>query len=942
MKRFFLTFAMAACLLAPASAAMVSFPVNQFGGINTDDDPLTLKKNTPDSLNVVTDNGQGVEGRKGFISRSTDTATAMWELPHSNGNRYLIKWSDSEDRLEASLDGITFNIAVATTADGVPVSGAVLGDAFYFTNTTDGLKKITFSGNTATLAIHLSTLTFSQIASWKGRIWGVGKSGSERILFGSAYTNGTSWTLSSYPDDTSPTQRTISGAFDEPITALFASPFDTLMWFKAHSFGAVYGSNYNNFSQKVLSETAGTSYPETIRECDGYVRFMGPNRTIWEYKGGLLRPENRITDSIDDLMATFSQGDAGSRQYAISTQAEFAAGTSLYVSTTIAAGSVVLSTWTDGDSSSSEFASGTYSNTQYCSYQLYSMSASGVCLSTTNTNILDYSFEPPNEGDDWTFSGVTANGIVLPTYVTPTNAKDGGYVSILDKTGTTHYDTYTLEVLYPTSDTAWYTHSYTATDNEWTQRTIPFSTIGPSYFGTSVMGRMARIRIKYDAEMYFVSDPFMLSGSDMTYWDNHHIIAPSTVRLVFDLFEGGVSTVTTGSYVSQVFDTAITTPAWIQSESIRPSASISYHNSAIYTRVSSNSANWDSYQLWGTGAEILICGESESDYCDWYPRIPSASKRYLQYKWEVSTGATGEYIPYIFYIDMAARSSTGSWVSPSVQTTGMSAHDVFTANGSLDGGTISFVIYGDTDSTKTILNGVPVASSYVTSQTITDTAIPSIATAAYVFVGANFAITASTQDPQLDDMTVKWKTGSTVRAASAYYDQRYWLSLAANSTTNNRILVFDRNREWQLYSGINADSLALYNGSLVFGNSSGLFQAETGYDDNGTAITAYYTSPTYAPAGIDIWTALDMLYMTTTNSESDMSTSYFLDGKITEHSMGPWAMNTTTGYQNFKLPFSMEGAQKSKYVKFKWTVTGSDAWKILNANIYYQPDPIPE
>jgi hypothetical protein len=193
----------------------------------------------------------------------------------------------------------------------------------------------------------------------------------------------------------------------------------------------------------------------------------------------------------------------------------------------------------------------------------------------------------------------------------------------------------------------------------------------------------------------------------------------------------------------------------------------------------------------------------------------------------------------------------------------------------------------------------------------------------------------------MEDMIVKWQTGSTLRVASAFANKRYWLALAQNSTTNNRILVYDKNQKWHPYLGINASSM-LYDTDLYFSNSGGVFQAENGYNDNGASITSYYRTPTYALAGPDTYAQYQGLYMTTANSASVLGTKYQLNGNGTDYSLGSWTMNTTQGYQNFKLPFSVDEAHKSKYINFKWTVEGSAYWRILNGNLYFIKDLMPD
>ena len=83
-----------------AQSSVVGAPqgitIEEFKGLNTDDSPLTLEDGqTPDSENIVTDEGTGFSGREGFVDFSTEPCRAFWELTHSNGTRFLVCQSSS-------------------------------------------------------------------------------------------------------------------------------------------------------------------------------------------------------------------------------------------------------------------------------------------------------------------------------------------------------------------------------------------------------------------------------------------------------------------------------------------------------------------------------------------------------------------------------------------------------------------------------------------------------------------------------------------------------------------------------------------------------------------------------------------------------------------------------------------------------------------------------
>lgn len=104
--------------------------INVFKGLNTDDDELLMEDGqTSDAENVVTDEGVGLTGRKGFVDFSTEPSNNFWVLNHSNGNSYLI--SQSSGNIKALSSGNSFDISVGTVDNTVETVGAVLGDLFF-------------------------------------------------------------------------------------------------------------------------------------------------------------------------------------------------------------------------------------------------------------------------------------------------------------------------------------------------------------------------------------------------------------------------------------------------------------------------------------------------------------------------------------------------------------------------------------------------------------------------------------------------------------------------------------------------------------------------------------------------------------------------------------------------------------------------------------------
>jgi hypothetical protein len=821
VKRWLLALLLTA---APAGAATVS--VNQFSGLNTEDSALSLADGqSPDSENVVTDEGPGLSGRQGFIQRSTEPITGLWQFPKSDGTRYLIV--RSSNTLKASLDGQSFTIAVASLPANTSVACAALGDRFYFVSTADGLKY--WGGTAGSPATTVdATMTADKIAVFKGRVVIAGRTTNQRALYLSKYLDGTNFTTPTNPSEDDATTITVSGALDENIQGIYSTFQDKLMVFKKSSFGGLYGSKRSNFVLRTFSDSVGLSSQESVQDCDGLLRWLGANRDVWEFDGATLKSlTNQVTSEFDAI----AQGDSASRSYTVTSGSDWAG-------VTYSAGSAFVDTMTvvgrmstlfpetfdsvrDGSSGSYPLWTSFWHVPSFTAAQpTHSASAS---LSSSRLR-----FQNTNTAD--TFSNVT--------YQSSTTFRPGSAAS-----GTTFY----FEV--PRYDTTGFISFYPALQVYLSTWTVP-SGSGTS-FPASGSAEML-LRFKRNNATSVAVDAFSLCG-------------------VSGLF--GVITATVPFNVSM----------WKNSTAF----SLTINGTVV------------------TQGNVSSCDEGNS-------------KLFLDFTTAASDTSD------IVEMDTVGVMPQAITLTTPVQTLGtISAWNTFAAT---DGGTGVSYALGSSSTTS-------VTSFTTTSKNTT----PTISTNTYAAIRATVSPTTTTTAGYIDDMTLNWVEGSTIPLASGYVDQRYWLSVTVSSTANNRIYVFDRDRQWQRYTGINASVMGPYNSRLLFGNLTGVYLTESGYTDNGTAITASFRTKTLAPAGLDLFSKYKTLYLTAENSDATLETDFRSD-QWDESSLGTVVMNETPGIQTIKLPFSTAGVQQSRFIDLNWSVSGSSFWRLLNANLYFDPD----
>lgn len=913
-SRFVLAFGLPFLFLTHAKAQ--TFPISTFAGINTDDSPLLLKNGqTPGSQNVRTDEpGGGLEGRQGFAIANTQSCSDVWEFPNSNGTRYVICRSTVTNTLIGGQNIGNLNIIISTVSAAFPTVASVLGDKFFWSNKTDGLSYWT---GTSTVAVN-SSLKFDNLVTHQGRLWGSGVPGAERTIYGSALSDGTDFALVATPADDDPTQIVVGGANDEVLAALYASFQGRLMWFKAHSFGAILGVDRSDFELKTYSDKIGTAYKDSIQDCAGFLRFLGPLRTLWEFDGGQFI---KISEPIDNLMATFTQGDANNRSRSWTTKEDFDRGSNNFTSNAISAGDVKLSLRSDGDTSGTDFGAGTSVNMDTTTFD------GELILSKNNVNHLNNSFESvtgtcPN---NWLCGGVNTTAVASGAGGPGVPAPQDGSVDVLMETDTNGLINrgYEFIVLDVNGDKLYDSGPQTlliALRNFWDQNVA----IVP----TSIRGKRVRIAISagdFNSNKYGTvqsTDFFVASGDPFFFYIYHSAQATGNCYVFLDLETGGRSTIGNGTFTSRTFDTLISSPAFLPSSyTITPNG----NDINLYTQTSSDGSSWNTRLPWTNGSAPI-----------------SPYKEFVRYQVDMATNSTSDGVPFFTDATLNERASSGSIVLDSFSLGSISQFGSITGNSDTDNGNISYVLFTDTDASKTIVNGVPVASSFVASQTITLGQIPTLSTQAYAFIASTFSITLATQDPTLNDIQLNWSEGSILRVASGFPSQRYWLAMALNSSSNNRILIYDKNREWQLDSGENAVSMANYNGNWYFSNGSGIFQMESGYTDNGSSITSFYTTPTFAPSGVDLVSTFANLFVTTDHSVASLATTYQINGTSTNNSLPTISMSELSGLQNRKLPFANNSLVQGKYIDLTWTVAGTNFWRILGTDLEFRSDKFPQ
>jgi hypothetical protein len=774
---------------------------------------------TPDLQNVDLKTGAIVKRRGSVLQNATtlgsftsQPARFISEFYDTSGTAWFL--SVSSNSLFSSSDAGATNTLLTSTFGITSSSRFSMVSAFGKARLTDGATNwILTDGRTVTAST--SSPKGAINAFYAERIWTAGVSGSPSVLYASAVGDPEDWTTDTTVDSDA-TFFNIRQNDGYNIRALKRFK-NALLVFKDYSIDSISVKNDGlTFAQNPISNTIGTLFPNSIAERPNDIIWLGHDG-YYSYNGSTIK---RISDPVKTTVYGIQQLQNGSRIYGETSQTDFGNGTLTNVSRTISAGDVYLSTWTTTDTSSTNFVAGTLTSIST------SIVTDSIVLAYANSNVSNNSFESGSTG--WTFVGNSAVAVGAAfdgtrlgvgsgtgsAACSATTCSQAGthYASVYDNAGTTLLQ----------SDSFVYSVNYAA-------HTIPLS---------SFRGRNVNVYLSVSRpnpiggfgcacqEFYDVRKSFLASGTDMTFEAK-----TAGTDIFFDYFLDGNDSISSGTFVSQIFDTAISSPTWF----------IPTINDAV-------NGNTITYELQVATASTGVFDSLVSLTTSAAPT--AAAKRFVRYKVTMSTASTGTGLPFMSDMTLSARSLSGRYTSTAIDMTGATSWGQFLGTSLLTSGAQSFEIYTDSNTSMPLgTDGVPTAGFYLSSQTITNGMVPTVAVSTYAHVASTFSVTVATQNAGMADFQLAWNTGgANVPVWSIYYDGDYLSAVAMDGTSvNDTILVYDENEHWLKYRDLPAYGFSLYRQKPYFGSnvqgSIVRFQADGIYNDyNGNAINSYWTS----------------------------------------------------------------------------------------------------
>lgn len=793
-------------------------------GLQTETDSAAIPDTaTPDCLNVDVEDGS-IRTRGGSVAVSTaalggyssSPVRFLYEYVESDGDRWIV--SASSATIFKSNNGGQDNSVLTSTHGFTTSSEYCAVTAFGTMRLTDGTTNwITFNGS----AVGVSTSSPHGLtcAFFGERVW----TSINSTLYGTNINDVDDWTDSGLLD---------SDAISQPVrfndgqglTCLF--PFkDRLLLFKAQSLDAyVRNADGLTYDLVAVSNHIGTSHCNSVVEREGDVAFLGPD-AFYKYEPGSAAYKGyagnvvRISDVIEPTVQTIQQLDSNSIFHTETGESDFAAGTLAQMSSSISPGDIVLSTWTQTDTTSADFVAGTQVN------------ISTLTIADTAVFAVFYNngFEGGSGAVAFGWDGGSSFG-ESNTSRTSTSSRTGSYSGDLGGstdpfapyTPSTSYS-YTVEVISSTDGVIGSTNYTTSPiGTGWAQKSFNMASFSGMF-----------IKLKFftgssTGGVYFKNeDLFLCNGSTLTWYDNTVYTtvnaSSDSSRGLIDDFSGDIL-FTSGTFTTQSHDTAFVTPVWLDGAAAYAENG---HTMSFQTQSSSDSVSWDAAVSWTPGTTPT-----------------SNQKRYIRGVISFSTGTASAGVdqPYLSDISFAARVSTGTYQGAHFATA-ITAFGSVDITETLNSGQTAYAIFTDTDTSASFAT----ASTWISSQTITDGAVPTLTPSTYAFFRASATITAGTQNPTISELSIALTGGNQAPVWSEYHMGSYLTALStASSSGNDSLLLYDRNTAWTMYDHDFYSMKRLLSGSILGGsNSDGKiyrFRDESLESDNGTGINAYWRS----------------------------------------------------------------------------------------------------
>lgn len=890
-------------------------PIGPFGGLNTNISQEAIDATqSPDLLNVdISPGGKSVKKRQGFgidttLTISTSATHNLYKFFDSSGNEVRLVFNDY--KVSSSVNGAAWSVILTTGTYGATWDCTdYLGFAYCVSSAFDNPIK-TNGTTTGTSGVGgTNAVPAGSIVSNSGDRLLVGATASNPSrLYYSASAVFTDFSLGIQPSNSSFEDIVAPGS---KLTHI-AYRFGRWLWWKDQSFGFIVGTGQFDLQIITVSNTIGTLDNTDVYD-GNYVYFRGSDSQIYTYDGSNL--SRAISIDIAPTLRTANRRKANS--WMQTSQTDFNGGSSIpaiNISTTVSVGDVAVSSFQSVENSSTQWNSGSAIN--------ITIGVSSLSLVTNNLGTIT---DPSFEG---TLSTNYVSAGATPAFLTSTgyngdctlNPQSGSkflsmlgggggstdltnprlYFNVLDMTGV-YLSTKALSI--SEQSCAWTSDTFSDTTLVGKRVKFQFHMITNSV-GTD-LNKTAQTVVSY------------IYGGPISYYftcETNHSLG-TYVDCSFDNVSLGTSTIASGSFTSQIYDVGFTSPTY-QLQTIF-TANTSTPTFSLLTSTNNTVGPWVAV-LTSTGTNAI-------------------GNRYARYCSTISLNSTDAAFTYISTATILAR-STGTYYSNVNFAPNITSWSTLGITDSISGN--SAVTYYSRASTGsfTILSSTPNWASQTKNATV------AVSTGTYMQLRADFAITAATESPTLNDFTFNWFEGTAAdKMYATYFQNGIWfsVSLGTAATTNNRILRHDLlSNLWTLYN-IPANGFLTYNNNLYFGDPTAgkIYQFGNNVtSDNGTAINAYWKSKAFF--GDSPFTDKDLRmasWYIAKSSGTSLTLTYTLNESTTvSRSLSLFDSRKNVIQNNWNFPL---GSVATNFNVQFGDNSSNSPWEVFGGVVYFVPRP---
>ena len=955
MKKFWLVLLLASPVFSQESQEQEAVLKDLSGGLVTNISANKIPDNAAAYIqNFVTDFESVAIERNGYVKRDatvlggTKAVYGLWDYTDTSGNQWIISYS-SRTYYKNTIGQTPTAFGPIATTDQIPDAATNLG-VIMFVNGTDSAW--TFNG-TATATVAGAPLG-THVEAWRTRFAISNIGGAKSTVRFSEDGSATNWVLGGNPTD--PFSILVGGANDgEYVRCLIGTYLDSMIIGRKYDLWALDGFDQGDVLLRNISDKVGCIEPRTPQEVDGELVFLSA-RGLEAMNAREIR---LISEPVRDIVDTIVKNTANQRNNLQSSQGDWEAGTQSptgFAFTSRSPGDLEAGTTSWTVSTVADWNTGTITgDTQY------------VDTTTVSGSIQTVFPEPFNTLRDGTAGTLDLwTEFFASDIVSCSNSVSGGILTITGSSfaGATrrcglHSDILIPHITYGTTvqikiedidNNSANDHQFYVLLNTSNTTTVPAS---GTYFGFRVNRLTATTPDVYQFSCVS-NDPGVSCGLDTV------STAPFTASMYIStsnwqfVFPTGTYTGTHSwgineayLYLSGDFQDTGTFNTNISSVAIVPQ-SFSHVSSTFNTGFVNPVQKWDKFYpefMYGAGTTTVSL-QISTDSISWDTGVLTSSavvpnlsqKQYLRSISSIAITDVSQSSPTGYGGFTFGGYSSGVYTSQLISVGSLiTSWGPVTISDVQNGGSIVYQ-FGSTNTAS-----VSAISNWAS---IVNGGIPSVSTNPYAAFRSTMTPLTSTASVKTSDFQTTWNEGGVIPSpVSGIYDRRYWMSYTtstASSPALDSVLVWQRNKSFTLFKGINAGSFTNWMDNFYFGNSNAtgyVYKYDVGNNDDGFNIASTIHSKSYdlgASYRDKNFRNTYLQYLANTSFSGTFSVSYDLDRLGQDFSLGSINMNEGIGQLAVKLPFSFQNPVQGREIQYRITKVGTgDRLRLYDIAVKY-------